>query len=278
MFKIGEFSRIGRVTIETLRHYDACGLLKPAKVDPSTGYRYYAASQLQLLNKIIALKEVGFSLEEVDRILRDSLTTDQLRGMLKAQLIMTERAIESDQLRQERIQARLNYLNVKENMPVYEVTLKPINALCIASIREIVSTAEQVPGRWRQMFTTIAEWVSSNQLTSGPALTIYHNEGYTRENIDTECAFILHHDSPAEISQPASPLVVRQTEAYPHAATTVVADWQTDGVDAAYHAIGQWLGDHHYRIIGAPREIYFGSPESGDNAVEIQFPVERGVK
>jgi DNA-binding transcriptional MerR regulator len=60
MFKIGEFSRIGRVTIDTLRHYDALGLLKPAKVDPSTGYRYYTATQLQTLNRIFALKEVVF--------------------------------------------------------------------------------------------------------------------------------------------------------------------------------------------------------------------------
>lgn len=275
MFKIGEFSRIGRVTIETLRHYDACGLLKPAKVDPSTGYRYYAASQLQLLNKIIALKEVGFSLEEIARILRDNLTVDQLRGMLKAQLVMTERAIDSAQLRRERIQARLNYLNVKENMPVYEVTLKPLNALAIASIREIVPTAEQIPGRWGHMFTTIAEWLSVSGLASGSAMTIYHNEGYTQENIDTECAFILHHNNFDQIAEPTSPLIVRQTEAYPYAATTVVADWQADGLDVAYHALGQWLGDHHYHIVGAPREIYFGSPGSGNNAVEIQFPVER---
>ena len=64
MFRIGEFSRIGCVTIDTLRHYDALDLLKPAKVDPLTGYRYYSAKQLQSLNRIIALKEVGFSLEE----------------------------------------------------------------------------------------------------------------------------------------------------------------------------------------------------------------------
>ena len=63
MFRIGEFSQITRVTVDTLRYYDALGLLKPAKVDPFTGYRYYSARQLMSLNRILVLKEVGFSLD-----------------------------------------------------------------------------------------------------------------------------------------------------------------------------------------------------------------------
>lgn len=92
MFRIGEFSRITRVTIDTLRHYDALGLLKPAKVDPFTGYRYYSARQLASLHRILALKEVGFSLEEIARVLHpaEKLSNAELRGMLKAQLMRVE--------------------------------------------------------------------------------------------------------------------------------------------------------------------------------------------
>lgn len=278
MFRIGEFSRLGRVTIDTLRHYDALGLLKPAQVDPATGYRYYTAQQLHTLNQIIALKEVGFSLEEIARILRDQLTPEELRGMLKAQLVLTESAIESAQLRRERIQARLKYLNLEEDMPAYEVTLKPVDALTIAAIREIVPTFEQVAQRWGDMFQTIASWMTANGLPFGSAMTLYHNDGYTRENIDTECAFIVRDTAIDNVASPINPIHVRQTEAYPHVATTIVADWMVEGLDAAYNAIGQWLGDHGYRIIGAPRELYYGSPEHGDNTVEIQFPVERGER
>ncbi len=186
MFQIGEFSRIGRVTIDTLRHYDALGLLKPAKVDPVTGYRYYTTRQLQSLNRIIALKEVGFSLEEIARILRDQPTVDELRGMLKAQLALAESAIEAAQLRRERILTRLNYLNQEENMPAYDVTLKSVDACTVAAIRETVPTIKQVPHRWGEMFKTIAGWTKANGLQTGPALTIYHNDSYTQENIDTE--------------------------------------------------------------------------------------------
>jgi DNA-binding transcriptional MerR regulator len=66
-------------------------LLKPAQVDRFTGYRYYSATQLQRLNRILALKELGFSLEEVGHILQDEYTDEQLRGMLKMQLVLAER-------------------------------------------------------------------------------------------------------------------------------------------------------------------------------------------
>ena len=191
MFRIGEFSRITRVTIDTLRHYDVLGLLKPAKVDPFTGYRYYSARQLMLLNRILALKEVGFSLEEIARILQEKLTNDQLRGMLKAQLVRAEREVQEAALRQERIVARLNYLNLEDDMPKYEVTLKPVEKLTVAAIRETVPTIEQMPQRCSEMFDAIERWIQANNLPLGPSMSIYYNEGFTRENIDTECSFII---------------------------------------------------------------------------------------
>ncbi len=276
MFQIGEFSRIGRVTIDTLRHYDALGLLKPAKVDPVTGYRYYTTRQLQLLNRIIALKEVGFSLEEIARILRDQPTVDELRGMLKAQLALAESAIEAAQLRRERILTRLNYLNQEENMPAYDVTLKSVDACTVAAIRETVPTIEQIPHRWGEMFKTIAGWTKANGLQTGPALTIYHNDSYTQENIDTECAFVIRDLKIDKAAAPERPIVVRQLEAVSHMATTVVADYRIEGLEPAYNAIGQWIGDHGYGIVGPLREIYYGSPEDADYTAEIQFPVARG--
>jgi DNA-binding transcriptional MerR regulator len=65
MFKIGDFSKISQVSIRSLRHYDEIGLFKPAHTDPFTGYRYYSADQLPRLNRIIALRTLGLSLEEI---------------------------------------------------------------------------------------------------------------------------------------------------------------------------------------------------------------------
>ena len=69
MFKIGDFARLGGVSVRALRHYDEIGLLSPADVDAGSGYRLYAAHQLGPLNRIVALKELGFSLTQIDGIL-----------------------------------------------------------------------------------------------------------------------------------------------------------------------------------------------------------------
>ncbi|MBK8986547.1 MAG: MerR family transcriptional regulator [Chloroflexi bacterium] len=278
MFKIGEFSRIGRVTVETLRHYDALGLLKPAQVDPFTGYRYYSAKQLHALNRIIALKEVGLSLDEVARILRENLTTDELRGILKTHLALTESAIESAQLRREQLQARLHFLNLEDNMPAYEIILKPVNAFTVAAIRQTVPTMEQMPQRCGEMFNMIASWLAGHGLPIGVPLTIYHNESYSRENIDTECAFTIPDTASDKAPVPPTPIIVRQMAACPQMATTIVADeffQKVEGLTPAYNALAQWIEAHGYHIVGAPRELYYGSPERGDFTAEIQFPVAK---
>jgi DNA-binding transcriptional MerR regulator len=278
MFRIGEFSRISRVTIETLRHYDALGLLKPANVDPFTGYRYYSAQQLMSLHRILALKEVGFSLEEIARILQEKLTNEELRGMLKAQLVRAEQEVQIAQLRQERILARLHSLNLEDTMPEYEVALKPVDTLTIAAIREVVPTLEEMPQRCSEMFDAVERWLRANNLPFGPSMSIYYNEGFTRENIDTECSFILTDPRAANTAKPNAPIEVRQLDGTPLMASTIATNdfyKKPGGLLPAYEALAQWIEENGYRIAGPPRELFYGTVTKGDLTAEVQFPVEK---
>ncbi len=83
MLKIGEFAQVGQVSIATLRHYDQCNLLKPLALDPDTGYRYYSLDQLPRLNRIVVLKDLGFSLQQIAQLLEENLPLEQLQGMFK---------------------------------------------------------------------------------------------------------------------------------------------------------------------------------------------------
>jgi DNA-binding transcriptional MerR regulator len=76
MFKIGEFARLTQVSAKALRLYDEMGLLKPVRVDPFTDYRYYSADQLPRLHRIIALKDLGFSLEQVKPMLGGNISAE----------------------------------------------------------------------------------------------------------------------------------------------------------------------------------------------------------
>lgn len=84
MLRIGEFARLSRVSIRMLRHYDELGLLPPAHVDPDTGYRYYRTSQLKTLNRIVVLRDLGFSLRDIARSMRGD---DDLDGRREQDLV-----------------------------------------------------------------------------------------------------------------------------------------------------------------------------------------------
>ncbi len=83
MLSIGDFAGLGRVSVRMLRHYDAIGLLRPAHVDPRSGYRFYTAEQLLRLNRILALKDLGFSLQQVQAMIEEKVEPGELRGMLR---------------------------------------------------------------------------------------------------------------------------------------------------------------------------------------------------
>jgi DNA-binding transcriptional MerR regulator len=87
VLKIGDFSQLDQVSVRTLHHFDERGLLKPAEIDDWTGYRFYSVEQLPKLNRILALKGLGFSLDQIGRLIEDDAPAEQLRGML-ALLVM----------------------------------------------------------------------------------------------------------------------------------------------------------------------------------------------
>ena len=99
MFSIGDFARSGRVSVRMLRHYDAIGLLRPAAVDPLTGYRFYAVEQLTRLNRVVALKDLGFTLDQVATIVDEEIDVDELRGMLRLRRAELREQIAADTAR-----------------------------------------------------------------------------------------------------------------------------------------------------------------------------------
>src|SRR5215216_6104763 len=135
MFKIGEFSKLVRVPTATLRYYDQVGLLKPIEVDRFTGYRYYSVSQLPRLNRILALRGLGFSLEQIGEVLAEGLTPEQMRGMLRLRHAQIRQQLDDMQGQLVEVEVRLQQIEHEEAVPTYDVMLKEVEPLLIASIR-----------------------------------------------------------------------------------------------------------------------------------------------
>ena len=126
MLKIGDFSKLSQVSIKALRLYDEMGLLKPISVDRSSGYRFYSASQLPRLNRIIAFKDLGFSLEQITQLLNEEVSPEQIRGMLRLKQADLQQQIEEEQERLMRVAARLKQIGQENVMSDYEVVIKKI--------------------------------------------------------------------------------------------------------------------------------------------------------
>src|SRR5688572_13818303 len=119
MLKIGDFSRISQVTVKALRYYDEIGLLRPVHVDDFTGYRYYAVDQLPRLNRILALKELGFTLEQIAAALSEGVTAEQLRGMLRLKRAEIQQRMQEEQDLLGRVEVRLQQIEQEGTMSAY---------------------------------------------------------------------------------------------------------------------------------------------------------------
>lgn len=272
MFKIGDFSKLCQVPVSTLRYYANLGLLVPAQVDPQTGYRYYSATQLPRLNRILVLQDLGFSLEQITQVLRGDLSLDEMRGMLRLKEAEVKQNIQAEQDRLARIKARLHQL--EDNMSDYEVTIKELPAQQVASARVIVPAVADMGPRCQAMFQAVIEWVFQNGIRpAGPALSIYYNEEYVETNIDVETAFVIDGSSVgATTPHPHLPIQVRELPAVPLAACAIHRGHYDTLIDA-YKAVAEWIEANGYMISGPSREVYLSQPGEEIDIAEVQYPV-----
>lgn len=137
MFKIGEFSKLSRISIRMLRHYDEIGLLVPEETDPWTGYRRYAAAQLMTANRITALRGLGFSLAETAALLACWEDRTAMETRLLAQRAAVEASIQEALDRLRLLDTTIERLRKDEKQMNYDVTIKTLPERQVASVRQI---------------------------------------------------------------------------------------------------------------------------------------------
>lgn len=271
MIKIGDFARLSQVSVVTLRYYDEMDLLKPVKVDGSTAYRFYSADQLPRLNRILALKDLGFSLEQIKLMVADGLTPEQLRGMLTLQCNEVEKRLASEQQRLQRIEARLRQIELEDKMPAYDVVIKNTPVMRVVSRRVTVPTNDQVPqyldAAYREVYSYIHE---QNAKQTGPHFTLWHSPSDVYENEDVEA--LVPVDRPLKGTD--------RVKVYELPATQVAAavhQGSFGDFTQGHAAILEWIDANGYQIVGPYREIYIKHDrnELSDSTTEVQFEVEK---
>lgn len=263
MFKIADFSRLTRVTVKMLRHYDEIGLLRPHLVDPASGYRYYSADQLPRLNRIIALKDLGFSLEQVSALLDERLPLDALRGMLRLRRAELEERIAADRLRLGQIEERLREIAQEEAPSPFDVVVRPVAPLLVAAIR---ATVPQMGRPIAELFDTLEAYVATRRARSAeaPPLMLLHDADYREQDLDVEVAVPITAPIP-----PAPPIQVFELPGAAAMACVVYTGGYARTAEAL-QAILRAAAAAGQSVAGPIREVYlrFGA----DSAERLGLP------
>jgi len=279
MFKIGEFSRFSRVSVKMLRHYDEIGLLKPAHVDRFSGYRYYTADQLPRLNRIVLLKDLEFSLEQIAHLLDESLSTAEIRGVLKLKRSEIQTRMQADARRLTLLQQAMDHLLLDEPLLPHAIILRDVPTQQVASIRQTV-TPDGITALFERLEAIVAQ---HDARAISPPLTIYHDMEYAEDQQDVAVAVpVSKAFAPAQAD-------VRVHELAGAQMACIVYTGGYSSTDPLIRQFPGWLAANTHRAAGPLREVYlrFGANNDGYTlpdayltdtsaafVTELQLPVE----
>jgi DNA-binding transcriptional MerR regulator len=280
VFKIGDFSQLAQVTVRTLRLYDELGLLRPAEIDKFTSYRYYTLDQLPRLNRILALKDLGLSLEEIAHLLDRDLPAADLRALLQRKQNEMARELQERQSQLLRVEARLQQIEHEGRASAYDVVLKAAEPVWIASVRVIVSRVEMMPEvRYEQLKILYSGLTAAGVTPREPEIFIYHNTEYSDTDIDMESATVIDRADANRLA--GSALTARELPAAGQVASTIHRGAPSD-VPQAIIAVFAWIGASGLTSAGPIREHHLHWREMGltdetfrQVTLELQIPVAR---
>lgn len=274
MYKISDFAALSRVSAKMLRHYAALGLLTPAYTDPLTSYRYYTPDQLTRLHRLVALKELGFPLEQIAALLDTNLSTGQLHDALVQRRAEVAQRITEEQRRLAEIDRRLAHLGARR--PAYEVLLRPVAPVLVVTSHAVITDDREVG----EVLHAVEQYVERARARAAqPATVLYHAcaPGAVEVEVAVPVATLIAGASWAQpATLPGTPLMA-----------CVVHTGDDTGLADACDALHQWIALHGYRPAGPYRERYLRyhashpsplppalvAPHAEAAVTELQLPV-----
>ena len=264
MFRIGDFSRLSQVSVKALRFYDEVGLLKPSYIDRATGYRYYSATLLPRLNRILAFKELGFSLLEIIQLLDADPPVECVWESLQNKRTELVNGIERGKAQLVEIEAWLAQIEGAGGVPDYKVTIKRMTPRLVASVRDSLTSYSDIEDLFNELDRRLKQRGGLNERGA-----IWHSCAGQRRAIDCE-AYVL-------LREPAKTTGRAQVYELPaDSVACVIHQGSDENSELAYRAALSWIKSHGYAIAGPNREVYWHSGASRDTdstVTEIQYPI-----
>jgi DNA-binding transcriptional MerR regulator len=272
MLSIGDFARLGQVSPRMLRHYDHLGLLRPERVDPATGYRSYGVAQLVRLHRLLALRDLGFGLDQIGELLDDELPVEQLRGMLRLRRAQIAQSLADEQARLRRVEAHLRALEGTNTMLANDVVIKKTQPLRIA---EATDTSpgfghENLAPVFMQVVPDVLTCLERANVKPGIMVAYY-------EQPEEDGAVVVHAGFDVDDQDVDGDDRVHIVDLLVIEVASVVHRGSMEAVEPVYEALVRWIEDSGFRLAGRSRELYLewhdDNPEA--NVTELQMPIAR---
>lgn len=267
MLKIGDFSRLSRVSIRMLRYYDEVGLLKPDRVDDFTGYRYYSEEQLLVMGKINALKDMGFGVNAIAEIMKNSnpKEIEQIFQVQKAQLLEEIKDLNHRIRFLDTAIARLR----KDEIMKYDCIIKQMPERYVASVRKVIPKYEEEGRLWHILFSETAKF---GMIPCGPAMAKLHDKEYKENDVDVEVQIEVkgHYENTENVTFFTEPEMTV-------ASATFKGSY--DQFSDVYASLAAWISENGYEFTGPMMDVYHVSPNDTRNpdefVTEICCPVHQ---
>lgn len=277
MLKVGEFSRLSQVTVATLHHYDAIGLLKPAHIDPFTSYRYYAVEQLADIHRIMVLKELGLGLDQISQLMASRPGVEQLRGMLVLKEAEERQRVSESMARLARIRFHLRQLELGTDVPQIDVRLKSISPFLALAVRHQFGSHDEIPQVALDVLATLR---AHDVRIAAPINYFIYGDDYRPHDLDVEWVIPVDdeysgRDLPLSVR---GALSLRKVPGIDQAATYLYTG-TPDDVNHELVDLQRWVAANGYRLGGVIRLVHLRGPLErlpiNDWLIEAQHPLGR---
>ena len=270
MLKIGDFSKLSRVSIRMLRHYDEIGLLVPASTDPFTGYRYYSESQLPTAGRIAALREMGFGLAAIADILKQDDDPEVLARYLRLRQLELAGLAEDTARRLRLLETAMERLRKESNMR-YNVVLKTLPERYAACVRMTIPSYDREGDVWGVLCGE-PEHLRLQPADPCYCSVVFHDEGYKESDVDVEAQKTVKGQYPD-----TEHVRFRTLPAVTFASCTYQGSY--DKIGAVNEAVAAWVEANGYTYDGPMFNIYHVSPHETQDpekfVTEVCYPVRK---
>ena len=274
MLKIGNFSKLSGLSIETLYYYEKIGLLKPFYIDAETNYRYYASEQLATVNKILVFKDTGFSLQQIADVINQDPSPDELVTLLDNKVKELEEKIVKEQQHLKRVKTAIQLFKDRCIHQFDEISVKRVNPLLVASLRssENLEPNTSLENMWNRLNRYVN---SQGSRASKSSIVIHHNvKDITQVPLSTDFELAVPI---SRIFKSCDTIKVYWLEEVHHMACVMIKNSIID-TEQLYSAVTQWMEKNKYHFAHSVREIYHDGVEAESiqsrKIVEIQFPIK----